>query len=196
MRAVMNDVPPHILEWRRKTGADRWDEVWEGVLHMAPNPTREHQDIKGHLYSWLKGHWARADRRPYLGVNVSRPAITDWTKDYRVPDLVLLTDERAHVDRNEYFDGGPDVVVEIRSPQDETDERLPFYAAVGVREVWVIDRDSRACAVHAVEGGELRRRKADAHGWIASTLGVELRTEGRQLAIRLIGDEASCGRVP
>ncbi len=34
MKAVMASVPEHILEWRRRTGADQWDEMWEGVLHM------------------------------------------------------------------------------------------------------------------------------------------------------------------
>ena len=39
MKAVMANVPEHILEWRRRTGADQWDEMWEGVLHMAPSPS-------------------------------------------------------------------------------------------------------------------------------------------------------------
>ena len=47
MRAVMPEVPPDILAWRKRTGADMWDEMWEGVLHMAPMPNREHQDLEG-----------------------------------------------------------------------------------------------------------------------------------------------------
>ena len=39
-----------------------------------------------------------------------------WPNNYRIPDLVLLTPERFDIDCNEYFDGGPDAVVEIRSP--------------------------------------------------------------------------------
>jgi Uma2 family endonuclease len=35
--------------------------------------------------------------------------------------------------------GAPDAVIEIRSPDDETDEKLPFFAALGVAEVIVID---------------------------------------------------------
>jgi len=36
MKAVIAEVPEDILQQRKRTGADRWDEVWEGVLHMAP----------------------------------------------------------------------------------------------------------------------------------------------------------------
>ena len=30
MKAVMSKVPPDILAWRKHTGADRWDEMWDG----------------------------------------------------------------------------------------------------------------------------------------------------------------------
>ena len=38
MRAVMLVVPPDIPAWRKRTGADMWDEMWEGVLHMDTTP--------------------------------------------------------------------------------------------------------------------------------------------------------------
>lgn len=42
MRAVMLDVPQALLEERRARGADRWDEMWEGELHMVPLPSEQH----------------------------------------------------------------------------------------------------------------------------------------------------------
>lgn len=197
MRAVMSEVPPHILEWRRRTGADRRDEVWDGVLHMAPEPGMGHQELALELMFWLRLHWARPFlRRVMLPVNVSRRGIRDWTRDFRVPDLVLLSEEGECVVRDTWLESGPDVVVEIRSPGDETYEKLPFYAAVGCREVWVIDADSRACEVYAVVDGEPRRRGADASGWTVSAVGVELRTEDRRLVIRMAGEDHTTGRLP
>ena len=38
MRGVMAEVPEHILEWRKRTGIYQRDEMWEGVLHMSPEP--------------------------------------------------------------------------------------------------------------------------------------------------------------
>jgi Uma2 family endonuclease len=59
-----------------------------------------------------------------------------WPDNHRIPDLVLLTPARFAIDRNEYFEGAPDVVVEIRSPGDESYEKRDFYAALGgVRNV-------------------------------------------------------------
>ncbi|CAN5317877.1 hypothetical protein BH20ACT3_BH20ACT3_03080 [soil metagenome] len=45
MRAVMLDVPAALLAERRVLGHDRFDEMWEGELHMVPPPTEEHQRI-------------------------------------------------------------------------------------------------------------------------------------------------------
>jgi hypothetical protein len=43
----MARVPSDLLAWRKTTGADRFDEMWEGVLHMVAAPNREHQDLEG-----------------------------------------------------------------------------------------------------------------------------------------------------
>ncbi|MBK9385290.1 MAG: hypothetical protein IPN34_10795 [Planctomycetes bacterium] len=41
MRFVKAFVPPEVLAWRKRIGADRRDEMWDGVLHMAPAPQAE-----------------------------------------------------------------------------------------------------------------------------------------------------------
>ena len=62
MKAVMPDVPEHLLEWRRRTGADQWDEMWAGVLHMPPIRTVHHQDVAGNVLIYLKEHWAKSSK--------------------------------------------------------------------------------------------------------------------------------------
>jgi len=55
MKAVIPEVPQHFLEQRARTGLDRWDEMWEGVLHVPPAPNREHQDLAqetGDSHEW------------------------------------------------------------------------------------------------------------------------------------------------
>jgi hypothetical protein len=44
-----------LSNWRA-LGLDRWDEMWEGVLHMAPAPTLEHQRILDELIMFLGRH--------------------------------------------------------------------------------------------------------------------------------------------
>jgi Uma2 family endonuclease len=197
MKAVMASVPEHILEWRRRSGADQWDEMWEGVLHMAPSPNRDHQDIEGALESWLRRHWAEpSGARVYHQINVSESGA--WPNNYRITDLVLLTPQRFHIDCNEYFDGGPDAVVEIHSPGDEAYEKLDFYAQVGVREVWIVARDSRQVELHESADGGFQLRQPGADGWVRSDVaGVELRTAAdAKLEIRLAGRDDSLARLP
>lgn len=197
MRAVMAHVPEHILEWRRRTGADQWDEMWEGVLHMAPSPNRDHQDIEGALEFWLRLHWAKPNGcRVYHEINVAEPGT--WPNNFRIPDLVLLTPARFDIDCNEYFDGGPDAVVEIRSPDDETYEKFDFYAKVGVLEIWVIDRDTRQPEVYELSGGGYCRREPNSEGWFRSEVAnTELRAAaGDKLEIRIAGQENTSALLP
>jgi Uma2 family endonuclease len=111
---------------------------------------------------------------------------------------VLLTPARFEIDRNEYFDGGPDAVVEIYSPGDETYEKLDFYAKLGVREVWIIDRDSRQPEVFLLAGDEHRPLEAMAGGWLNSKVtGVEMRaTSDEKLEFRLAGRDDTLARLP
>src|SRR2546426_11675351 len=45
MKGVILQVSEEALARRRQTGVDRYDEMWEGALHMAPAPAYEHQRI-------------------------------------------------------------------------------------------------------------------------------------------------------
>lgn len=197
MKAVMANVPEHILEWRRRTGADQWDEVWEGVLHMAPSPNRDHQDIEGALEFWLRLHWAKPNGcRVYHEINVAEPGA--WPNNFRIPDLVLLTPARFDIDCNEYFDGGPDAVVEIRSPDHETYEKFDFYAKVGVLEVWVIDRDTRQPELYELAGNEYQRCNTNSDGWLRSKVAnSEFRVVGgNKFEIRIVGQENTLAKLP
>jgi Uma2 family endonuclease len=197
MKAVIANVPVHILEWRRRTGADRYDEMWKGVLHMAPVPNRDHQELAFALAIWLRFNWAEPNHcQVYLERNIAAPGA--WPNDYRIPDLVLVSPARFHIDCNEYFDGGPDAVIEIHSPDDEAFEKLEFYARVGVREVWIVNRDTREPRIHYLVNKEFELRKPDSAGWLRSEVaGVETRaTANEELEIRIAGRDDTLARLP
>lgn len=198
MKAVMPVALPDVLAWRKRRGLDLWDEVWDGVLHMPPMPNRAHQDLAGVLYNYLSVHWARPRRaKIFPPINLAAPG--GWPdKNYRIPDLVLLTPERFDIDHNEYFEGAPDVVVEIRSPGDETYDKFPFYADLGVPEVWVIDRDTKEPEIHWLKRGRYRLVKPRADGWVRSTAtGVEMKPgKSGKLAVRMAGDDATREELP
>jgi Uma2 family endonuclease len=185
LRAVMPVALPEVLAWRKKTGADRWDEMWDGVLHMAPAPNRYHQDLEGGLEAFLRQHWAPRTRgKVYHQINVARPG--RWPNDFRIPDVVLLSPERFHIDRNEYFEGGPDVAVEIHSPGDEAYDRLDFYFSVGVHEVWIIRRETLQVEIYLPRKRAPKAVEPDADGWISSrATGVRFRTKAKKPYVRL-----------
>ncbi len=169
MKGVLCDVPQSLLNERRRTGADRWDELWDGVLHMTPSPSREHQDFQDELRTWIRNHWARPfGNRVHRDVNVCLPG--GWPDDYRIPDLLLLDSPRFGIDKNTYFEGPPLVAVEIHSPGDETYEKLDFYAELGVPEVWVIHRDTRKPEMFELKRGHFELIAADAGGWFVSAV--------------------------
>ena len=47
MSMLINDpnLEDKLIEARKRTDADRWDEVWEGVYVVSPLPNTEHQKI-------------------------------------------------------------------------------------------------------------------------------------------------------
>ena len=164
---------------------------------MPPAPNREHQELEGELETWLRVFWTRRQRaKVYHQINLAAP--DGWPDDYRIPDLVLLTPDRFGIDRNEYFEGPPTVVIEIHSPNDEAFEKLSFYAKLGVTETWIIDRDSKEPRVYVLEGSTYRRRSPDEKGWILSEItGILLRGEPHaKLAIQLVDDAGSRRELP
>jgi hypothetical protein len=67
MWIVASVAPAGLIEWRRRLSIDRHDEMWEGVLHMNPLPNRDHQELVGELWLWLRNFWARPrGNRVYL----------------------------------------------------------------------------------------------------------------------------------
>lgn len=126
---------------RAASGADRYDEVWEGVYMMAPMPNDEHQMIVNALASILQelvGWPGLGHVRP--GVNVS-DRVENWRENYRVPDVAVFLNDTNAVNHSAFWLGGPDLAVEVISPGDQILEKLGFYAVVGTQELLVIDRD-------------------------------------------------------
>jgi Uma2 family endonuclease len=195
MKAVITEVPEHMLAERKRTGADRWDEMWKGVLHMAAAPHKRHSRLQVQLHNWLDVHWARpGGNQVDLLINVASAG--GWPHDYRIPDIVLLTPDRFAIDRDEYYDGAPTVVVEIRSPGDETWDKMEFYASIGVPEVWVVDRDTKTPQMFLLaQGGYVELQPAADHWLRSPATGVWMRGgAARRLEVQM-GEAAATRRA-
>ena len=127
-------------------GADRHDEVWEGVYHMVPGPNAPHSFI-AHQVSVLLDAPARA-----AGLHVSSEFNVGLGKDdFRVPDLGVHRELRSGT-----WIPTAAIVVEILSPTDEAWQKLPFYAERGVDELLFVNPAERSVTWLARREGEYR----------------------------------------
>ena len=145
---ILGPAPPELdalMARRRIAGVDRLDEVWVGVLHMVPAPSYGHARLMTQLTVVLvplaKAAGLEAAMHEFnLGTSV---------EDFRVPDGGL------------HRPGPKDVwlptaalVVEVLSPDDESWQKLPFFAAHHVDEVLFVDPAERKVNLMALREGE------------------------------------------
>jgi Uma2 family endonuclease len=187
MRGVILQVSGEELARRRQTGIDRYDEVWEGVLHMAPAPAYEHQRIVSAMDRFLGPLCERTARGVLApGINVFNEASA--SQDYRIPDLTFVAAGRRDIIAVDGIRGaGPDAVIEIRSPEDETYDKLPFFARLGVREVVVVQRDTKETEIYRLTGHEYVAVSRDPYGWLRSEV-LQVRFTRRNPDRLIIGD--------
>jgi Uma2 family endonuclease len=145
---VMDPAPVEIdalIERRRRLDLDHYDEVWQGVLHMNPPPSVEHQYLVQQLYDLLGPLARRAGLVPLLQVF----AVGEGRDNYRAPDGGLHRTQPRGV-----WQRTAALVIEIVSPGDESWDKLPFYAAHEVDEVLIIDPAEHAVHWLGLSGGE------------------------------------------
>jgi Uma2 family endonuclease len=151
MPTLVLDPPPpelrELLERRRRSGIDRLDEVWAGVLHVIPAPGHAHARVAQRLAELL-GPLARAAG---LEATMHEFNLGDSERDFRVPDGGLHRPDAA-----ELWHPTAALIVEIVSPGDETWDKLPFYAKHHVDEVLIVDPEKRSVDWLALAGGEYR----------------------------------------
>ncbi|MEX0716094.1 MAG: Uma2 family endonuclease [Planctomycetaceae bacterium] len=182
---IDRDIERELIAERRRTGADRYDEVWDGVYVMSPMADNEHQELVNGLSTVMTVVVAWPGRgKVFPGVNIS-DRDSDWKKNYRCPDVVVFLNDTKAVNRGSHWYGGPDLAVEIVSPSDRSRKKLVFYAKIGTRELLIVDRHPWALELYRLDDGELKLVAT-------STVddGAVLRSDVVPLSFRLVaGDE-------
>ena len=153
-------LDPHaqkaLIRERRRSGVDRFDEVWDGVYIMSPPPDNEHQrsayEFSKALEAALSGV---AGITAYPTCTVS-DRVVKWTKNYRVPDVAVFLPGNPAEDKGTHWLGGPDFAVEVISPNDRSRKKLDFYAKVGVRELLLVDRKPWSLELYLLVDGALK----------------------------------------
>ena len=162
-----------LIQERKRKGIDLCDEVWEGMYVLPSMPNNAHRLLVGDLCDIFREVIKKAGLgQSYPGANVSDRR-RGWEHNYRVPDLLVVLNDSRAVDCGTHFCGGPDFLVEIQSPGDDTEEKVPFYGKIGVRELLIIHRDKRTLRLLRLEGEELllvRPSPVEGKDWLVSAV--------------------------
>ena len=184
-------MPESWLKERARLGIDRFDEMWEGVLHVVPPPGLTHQRIGSELHAFFKLKLRDQNIEVLYETGVHRPGSEG--QDYRVPDLVFFGADDTSIQSERGIEGAPLAILEIRSPNDETYEKFGFWADLGVMEIIVISPESRAAEVFRLAGKSYVAVSADEQGRAhAASIDARFSTvsspDGPRLRVDLLGE--------
>lgn len=128
---VVGEPPAELQAWldrRRELGQDGFDEVWDGVYHVAPMAHGRQGATEHEVAFALRAPSRAAGLRGSGPINIGHP------DDYRVPDAAYL-----RIRETALWNPTAAIVVEVISPNDESRQKFGFYFAAGVEEMLLVD---------------------------------------------------------
>jgi Uma2 family endonuclease len=139
------------------------------VERLSPASLR-HQRIVGFLFRLLDEHV----RARGLGEVVMAPFQVKLGPDLpgREPDLLFVARDGLSKMKGTYFEGAPDLVIEVSSPESagrDRGEKFLEYEKARVREYWLIDPEREQVDVYRLEQLRYRPLQAEADGRFASS---------------------------
>lgn len=142
-----------LEEFRQYPETNQHIELIHGEIIMAPSPHADHQDIVLNFALLLK--------QLHLGKVVIAPM--DVYLDERnalQPDVFWLAVDSQCVQRDGYYYGAPELVIEVHSPATATRdkrEKFKLYEQHGVKEYWMIEPTNQNLEVWHLEGARFQR---------------------------------------
>jgi len=129
-------------------------ELIAGVLYMTPPPTPLHNYTVSRLNRLLVEHLIKIDDQGTLFV--PRAGIIRGPNSGLEPDLYYVADAKAYLD-SEYpkYLCTADLVIEVISPSSaiyDRNTKADTYAALGVKELWLVDEASGIIEVRVLDG--------------------------------------------
>ena len=130
-------------------------EIIEGVLYVSNAPNAAHQLIVTNISADLLVY-VRAQQ---LGQVIVAPFEVHLSESARPvqPDLIFVRAARWPGNDIRFFEGAPDLVIEVLSPSSvRTDRVIKFtaYEQAGVAEYWIVNPAARSIEVYTLSGGE------------------------------------------
>lgn len=154
----MSDVvrPMTAEEYFELPETNQIDELIDGEYIVSPPPTITHQKVV------LKGAVFLTQSAAH-GETVLSPAAIRFEADHVLePDIFWIRrDGDCKPVRDRYWEGAPDLVIEVLSPSTAKRNRgvkFDVYERHGVREYWLIDLDAQFVEAYKHEGGAFKKQ--------------------------------------
>jgi len=166
--ATITSAPLTVEEFARLPGDDARHEINAGELITLPPPKSAHSRLASSLFIGLHAVLKGGLREVFMeaGYVLSREPLT-----IRQPDVSVLSKARIEATAEDsYFEGSPELAVEIVSPSETAQDleiKVRQYLSAGAQQVWVLYPKTQDVHVFGVdrvvvlkndqvlEGGEL-----------------------------------------
>lgn len=152
--AEQTKIRMSATEFRQLPETNRFQELINGELIVSPSPMSEHQDLVFNIAVLLR------QTAPNGKVVIAPMDVYFDEGNALQPDVFWMTKDSQCVNREGYYYGPPELVVEVHSPATATRdkrEKFAIYQNSGVHEYWMIDPIANHIEVWQRQGEQFQR---------------------------------------
>jgi Uma2 family endonuclease len=135
-------------------------ELINGEVIMSPAPKRTHQFATGRLFALMLNFVLEHD----LGTVENSPNDVVFDELNTVqPDVFYVAKDntRCKITEDDYWEGAPDLCVEVLSPstaKQDRDKKFKLYETHGVREYWIVSPSVYTIEIYILENGTFKQQ--------------------------------------
>lgn len=157
-------------------------EYIDGEIYQLASPKTAHQraltELFGIFYNWFQGKKCTPMVAPYDIILKRNPENINIIQ----PDIMVICDLEEKLDKNDYYQGIPTLVVEIISETTRSKDlikKLDLYMSCDVEEYWIVNPINKEVTVYIFENKSISsnityRKSESAQSHIFEGLSVEL----------------------
>ncbi|MHA1983964.1 MAG: Uma2 family endonuclease [Candidatus Hodarchaeales archaeon] len=123
-------------------------ELLNGVLIINSPDGYTHESIFRFLITYLDQIGLKKNIGRALGSRFVVKLDPKWGPE---PDIIFYSNRKKNLIKKAYFDGIPDLIIEILSPtnaEDDLEIKLPKYQEFKIPEVWIIDPENKTLTIY------------------------------------------------
>ena len=145
-----------FLELTKDT-EDRYEYI-DGEIYYLASPKTAHQvalaELFGIFYNWFQGKPCSPLVAPY-DITLRRNS-----EDLNIvqPDIMVICDLETNLDKRDYYQGIPTLVVEILSEgtrRKDLIKKLDLYMSCGIREYWLVNPLNKEITIYQFADGDI-----------------------------------------